>query len=76
MQLKILSGGAAQGLVHALSPQFQAQTGCEIEGIFGAVGAMRDKLLDEMLGDKGERSQRTRLGQAMARSVEDRKSVV
>jgi len=45
MQLKILSGGAAQGLVHALSPQFQAQTGCEIEGIFGAVGAMRDKLL-------------------------------
>ena len=45
MQLRILSGGAAQGLVHALSPQFQAQTGCEIEGTFGAVGAMRDKLL-------------------------------
>jgi molybdate transport system substrate-binding protein len=45
MQLKILSGGAAQGLVHALSSQFKAQTGCEIEGTFGAVGAMRDKLL-------------------------------
>ena len=45
MQLQILSGGAAQGLVHALSSQFKADTGCEIEGTFGAVGAMRDKLL-------------------------------
>ena len=45
MQLQILSGGAAQGLVHALSPQFKAETGCEIEGTFGAVGAMKDKLL-------------------------------
>ena len=45
MQLRILSGGAAQGLVHALSAQFKTQTGCEIEGTFGAVGAMRDKLL-------------------------------
>jgi molybdate transport system substrate-binding protein len=45
MQLRILSGGAAQGLVHALSAQFKTQTGCEIVGTFGAVGAMRDKLL-------------------------------
>jgi len=45
MQLTILSGGAAQGLVHALATQFKVQTGCEIEGTFGAVGAMRDKLL-------------------------------
>ena len=45
MQLRILSGGAAQGLVHALSSQFEAQTGCKIEGNFGAVGAMKDKLL-------------------------------
>ncbi len=45
MQLKILSGGAAQGLVHALTPQFEAKTGCKVEGTFGAVGAMRDKLL-------------------------------
>lgn len=43
--LTILSGGAAQGLVDALAPQFEAQTGCSIEGTFGAVGAMRDKLL-------------------------------
>lgn len=45
MQLHILSGGAAQGLVSALAPQFRAETGYEIAGTFGAVGAMRDKLL-------------------------------
>ncbi|HEX5959349.1 MAG TPA: substrate-binding domain-containing protein [Hyphomicrobiaceae bacterium] len=45
MRLIILSGGAAQGLVKALAPQFKAESGCEIEGTFGAVGAMRDKLL-------------------------------
>jgi molybdate transport system substrate-binding protein len=45
MKLEILSGGAAQGLVHALSPRFKAETGCEISGTFSAVGAMRDKLI-------------------------------
>ncbi len=45
MRLMVLSGGAAQGLVKALAPQFKAESGCEIEGTFGAVGAMRDKLL-------------------------------
>ena len=45
MKLTILSGGAAQGLVGALAAEFKAQTGCEIDGNFGAVGAMRDKLL-------------------------------
>ena len=44
-KLTLLSGGAAQGLVSALAPQFSAQTGCEIDGTFGAVGAMRDKLV-------------------------------
>jgi molybdate transport system substrate-binding protein len=43
--LKILSGGAAQGLVTSLTPAFKARTGFEIEGEFGAVGAMADKLL-------------------------------
>jgi molybdate transport system substrate-binding protein len=42
--LKILSGGAAQGLVTSVSPKFKAMTGLEIEGEFGAVGAMADKL--------------------------------
>jgi molybdate transport system substrate-binding protein len=45
MSLTILSGGAAQGLVAALAPQFKAETGADIDGSFGAVGAMRDKLL-------------------------------
>jgi molybdate transport system substrate-binding protein len=45
VKLAILSGGAAQGLVTALADRFKAETGCEIAGTFGAVGAMRDKLL-------------------------------
>ena len=45
MRLEILSGGAAQGLVAAVGPQFKAETGIDIGGSFGAVGAMRDKLL-------------------------------
>jgi molybdate transport system substrate-binding protein len=42
--LNILSGGAAQGLVASLAPKFKALTGLDIEGEFGAVGAMADKL--------------------------------
>jgi molybdate transport system substrate-binding protein len=42
--LNILSGGAAQGLVAILAPSFRAQTGLDIAGEFGAVGAMADKL--------------------------------
>jgi molybdate transport system substrate-binding protein len=42
--LNILSGGAAQGLVASLAADFKAKTGFGIEGEFGAVGAMADKL--------------------------------
>jgi molybdate transport system substrate-binding protein len=42
--LNILSGGAAQGLVASIASQFKAQTGLDISGEFGAVGAMADKL--------------------------------
>ena len=45
MQVKILSGGAAQGLVQALADRLRLETGYEIAGSFGAVGAMRDKLM-------------------------------
>jgi molybdate transport system substrate-binding protein len=44
-RVRILSGGAAQGLVEALRPTFEASTGCPIDGVFGAVGAMRERLL-------------------------------
>ena len=40
----ILSGGAAQGLVRGLTDAFKAQTGFGIDGEFGAVGIMADKL--------------------------------
>lgn len=42
--LKLFSGGAAQGLVRALEPDFTTATGLAIEGNFGAVGAMRARL--------------------------------
>jgi molybdate transport system substrate-binding protein len=42
--VSILSGGAAQGLVRGLSDPFKAQTGFGIDGEFGAVGIMADKL--------------------------------
>jgi molybdate transport system substrate-binding protein len=51
MQLEILSGGAAQGLVGAVAAQFKADTGFDIGGSFGAVGAMRDKLLADTPAD-------------------------
>ncbi len=42
--LRILSGGAAQGLVDSLAPKFREMTGYVIDGEFGAVGTMADKL--------------------------------
>lgn len=42
--INILSGGAAQGLVRGLTEPFKLQTGFGIDGEFGAVGIMADKL--------------------------------
>lgn len=42
--VNILSGGAAQGLVRGVSDAFKAQTSFGIDGEFGAVGLMADKL--------------------------------
>jgi molybdate transport system substrate-binding protein len=49
--LNILSGGAAQGLVASLAPAFKAETGLDIAGEFGAVGAMADKLRGGVAAD-------------------------
>lgn len=46
MTIKMLSGGAAQGLVGACTAQFQAATGLAIDATFGAVGALQQKLRD------------------------------
>jgi molybdate transport system substrate-binding protein len=43
--VRLLSGGAAQGLVEQVRPAFQARTGCTIDVVFGAVGAMKARLL-------------------------------
>lgn len=43
--MKLLSGGAAEGLVAALAARFRAEAGAEIEGTFSAVGAIRDRLV-------------------------------
>jgi len=51
MNLNILSGGAAQGLVTSLAPTLKAQTGFFISGEFGAVGAMADKLRNGFAAD-------------------------
>ncbi|WP_375411436.1 molybdate ABC transporter substrate-binding protein [uncultured Bradyrhizobium sp.] len=49
--LKILSGGAVQGLVASLAAKFTALTGLAISGEFGAVGAMAGKLRDGAAAD-------------------------
>lgn len=43
--IRLLSGGAAQGLVSAVLPQLAAM-GHEVDGMFGAVGAMRAALTE------------------------------
>ena len=42
--LRLLSAGAAQGVVEAIRAPFRAATGAEIEATFGAVGALALKL--------------------------------
>jgi len=76
MQLQVLSGGAAQGLVGALASQFKVETGCEIAGTFGAVGAMRDKLIggapaDLLILTSGLIAELTQAGHVVAGSVAD-----
>lgn len=43
--LRILAGGAAQSLVEQARPGFESAEGCNVDGTFSAVGAMRDRLL-------------------------------
>ena len=45
MTLALLCAGAAKGLVAALESAFAAETGETIDGTFGAVGALREKLV-------------------------------
>ncbi len=45
MDLFLLSGGAAAGLVNLLKAGFEAKHGCKLHGTFSAVGAMKEALL-------------------------------
>jgi molybdate transport system substrate-binding protein len=72
--LHVLSGGAAQGLVTQLQEQFAATQGCKIEGTFGPVGLMREKLLagepcDVMILTGEQISQLASQGQMLAGSA-------
>lgn len=60
----ILSGGAAFGLIGKLRDEFENSAGCRIGGHFGAVGAMKQKLLD------GEACDVLILTQAMIRDLQ------
>jgi molybdate transport system substrate-binding protein len=74
--LRILSGGAAHGLVEKIRPAFEARTDCRIEGTFSAVGAMRDKLLagepaDVMILSRALIDELAKSGHVVASSVTD-----
>jgi molybdate transport system substrate-binding protein len=80
MRLNILSGGAAHGLVTALAPQFERETGAPIDGTFGAVGAMRDRLTggasaDMLILTSAIIAELTRSGHVVAGSASDLGSV-
>lgn len=44
--MHLLSGGAAQGLVNALKPSVETTTDTQLSCTFGAVGLMKQKLLE------------------------------
>jgi molybdate transport system substrate-binding protein len=43
--LRVFGGGAVQGLVAALSRSFEAERHCHVDGVFSAVGAIRDRVV-------------------------------
>jgi molybdate transport system substrate-binding protein len=50
-EIRVLSAGAAQAVVERIAAEFQRDTGCRISGEFGAVGAIRQKVLDGAAAD-------------------------
>lgn len=74
--LKVLSGGAAHGLVDKVRPAFEQQTGFTIDGDFGAVGGMKARLLagepaDMMILSRTLIDDLVREGKVVAGSVTD-----
>ena len=74
--VRLLSGGAAQGLVEQVRPAFEAKTGCTIDGVFGAVGAMKARLLsgepaDLLILSRTLIDELARVGHAARASIRD-----
>jgi molybdate transport system substrate-binding protein len=74
--VRLLSGGAAQGLVEQVRPAFEASTGCTIDGVFGAVGAMKARLLsgepaDLLILSRTLIDELARVGHALPASMRD-----
>ncbi len=74
--VRLLSGGAAQGLVESVRPAFEAQSGCTIDGVFGAVGAMKARLLsgepaDLLILSRALIEELARIGHVVRTSVRD-----
>ena len=44
--IRLLSGGAAQGLVSHLQEDFRTETGCAVDALYDAVGAIKDRFMD------------------------------
>ena len=74
--LRILGGGATQGWVEQRRAAFETAAGCTIDGTFGAVGAMKAKLLggeavDLMLLSRAMIDELAREGLVVASSITD-----
>jgi molybdate transport system substrate-binding protein len=74
--VRILSGGAAQGLVESVRAGFEAQSGYTIDGVFGAVGAMKARLLsgepaDLLILSRALIDELARVGHVAAVSIRD-----
>lgn len=72
----ILSGGAANGIVKAVEATFTRMTGATLGGSFGAVGAMKEKLLagtptDVLILTKGMIADLERTGHVVPGSARD-----
>jgi molybdate transport system substrate-binding protein len=74
--VRLLSGGAAHGLVEQVRPAFEAKTGCTIDGVFGAVGAMKARLLsgepaDLLVLSRALIDELAHVGHVLAPSIKD-----
>jgi molybdate transport system substrate-binding protein len=50
-EIRVLSAGAAQAVVEAIAADYRRDTGHSVSGEFGAVGAIRQKILDGARAD-------------------------